>query len=162
MKLKAIIIDDEPFVRDDLRQMLAAHKEIEAAAEDGTTNKKFVIMTPSGTSSTWTPPKVAMFGLDSGVMVIKSLIAMLPGGDEGLKGMQGSLMPLMMMGGMDGMGMGGDGDSGMDKIMPMLLMSQMGNLGGGAGAGNMIQMMMMMKMMGGKGGGFGGGGGFFE
>ena len=29
MKLKAIIIDDEPFVRDDLRAMLAAHETIE-------------------------------------------------------------------------------------------------------------------------------------
>jgi two-component system LytT family response regulator len=36
MKLKAIIIDDEPFVRDDLRHMLASHKEIEVAAEAGT------------------------------------------------------------------------------------------------------------------------------
>jgi two-component system LytT family response regulator len=36
MKLKAIIIDDEPFVRDDLRDMLAAHKEIEIVGEAGT------------------------------------------------------------------------------------------------------------------------------
>jgi len=36
MKLKAIIIDDEPFVRDDLRAMLAAHKEIEIVGEAGT------------------------------------------------------------------------------------------------------------------------------
>jgi two-component system LytT family response regulator len=36
MKLKAIIIDDEPFVRDDLRDMLAAHGDIEVAGEAGT------------------------------------------------------------------------------------------------------------------------------
>jgi two-component system LytT family response regulator len=36
MKLKAIIIDDEPFVRDDLRHMLAAHKDIDVAGEAGT------------------------------------------------------------------------------------------------------------------------------
>jgi two-component system LytT family response regulator len=36
LKLKAIIIDDEPFVRDDLRHMLASHMEIEVAAEAGT------------------------------------------------------------------------------------------------------------------------------
>lgn len=109
---------------------------------------KFRIMSPSGSSTTWTPPKVAMFGLDSGVMVLKSLIEMLPQGEEGLNGIQGSLMPLMMMG-----GDGGD----MEKIMPMLLMSQMGGMGGaGAGANNMVQMMMMSKMMGGNGGnGFG-------
>jgi two-component system LytT family response regulator len=33
MKLKAIIIDDEPFVREDLRYMLAAHNEIEIVGE---------------------------------------------------------------------------------------------------------------------------------
>ena len=36
MNLKAIIIDDEPFVRDDLRAMLAAHEAIEVACEAGT------------------------------------------------------------------------------------------------------------------------------
>ena len=36
MKLRAIIIDDEPLVRDDLRGMLAAHKEIEIVGEAGT------------------------------------------------------------------------------------------------------------------------------
>jgi len=36
MKLKAIIIDDEPFVRDDLRGMLAAHSEIEIVGEADT------------------------------------------------------------------------------------------------------------------------------
>lgn len=36
MKLKAIIIDDEPFVRDDLRDMLVAHGDIELVGEAGT------------------------------------------------------------------------------------------------------------------------------
>jgi len=36
MKLKAIIVDDEPYVRDDLRHMLAAHKDIDVAGEAGT------------------------------------------------------------------------------------------------------------------------------
>jgi two-component system LytT family response regulator len=36
MNLRALIIDDEPFVRDDLRGMLAAHKEIEIFGEAGT------------------------------------------------------------------------------------------------------------------------------
>ncbi len=35
MSLKAMIIDDEPFVRDDLRYMLSAHQEIEVAWEAG-------------------------------------------------------------------------------------------------------------------------------
>ena len=33
--LKALIIDDEPFARDDLRHMLAAHKDVEIAWETG-------------------------------------------------------------------------------------------------------------------------------
>ena len=36
MKRKAIIIDDEPFIRHDLREMLSAHKDIEVAGEAGT------------------------------------------------------------------------------------------------------------------------------
>ena len=36
MKLKAMIVDDEPFARDDLRQMLACQKEIEVTCEAGT------------------------------------------------------------------------------------------------------------------------------
>ncbi len=35
MTIKAMIIDDEPFVRDDLRYMLSAHQEIEVAWEAG-------------------------------------------------------------------------------------------------------------------------------
>lgn len=105
------------------------------------TIKKFVIMNPNGSSGTWTPPKVSMLGFESGVMVLKSLTEMLPGGKTGLDGMQANLMPLLMMG----------GDFGdFDQIIPMLLMSQMGMGGAGAGAGNMMQMMLMMKMLGGK------------
>lgn len=36
MKLKALIVDDEPFARDDLRHMLACQKEIEVTGEAGT------------------------------------------------------------------------------------------------------------------------------
>ena len=36
MKRKAIIIDDEPFIRDDLREMLADHRDIEVVGEAGT------------------------------------------------------------------------------------------------------------------------------
>ncbi len=35
MTIKAMIIDDEPFVRDDLRYMLSAHQEIEVVWEAG-------------------------------------------------------------------------------------------------------------------------------
>lgn len=119
--------------------------------------KRFKLMTPSGTTTTWTPPKVSTFGFDSGVMVLRSLMNMLPGGEAGLNNMQGMLMPMMMMG----------SDSGMDleKMMPMMLFSQLGASGTGADAmganNNMMQMMMMMNMMGGKSGSKNGPG-FFE
>lgn len=114
------------------------------AAVDVPEVKKFRVMSLEGTESIWTPPKATILGLDSGVMVLRSLMTMLPAGDKGLSQMQGMLMPMLMMSGGD---LGGD----LDSMMPMLLMSQMG--GGDAGSmGNMMQMMFMMKMLNGKGG----------
>ena len=107
--------------------------------------KRFQIMSPSGNLATWTPPKLSMLGFDSGVMVLRSLMNMLPGGKSGLDSMSGMLMPMMMMG----------GDVDMDSIMPMMLFSQLGASGTGEdanpmGGNNMMQMMMMMQMMGNK------------
>ena len=112
--------------------------------------KSFVLLKADGTRSNWAPPKVQMLGFDSGVLVLRSLMNMLPGGQSGLTGMQSMLMPLMMMG----------GDSlDLDSMMPMLLMSQMGvpTPDGGTtqplGGQNMMQMLMfsqMMKQMGGS------------
>lgn len=103
-------------------------------------NGKFRVMNTDGTSATWTAPKVSILGLDSGVMVLRSLMTMLPNGDKGLGQMQGMLLPLMMMGG---------DNLDLDKMLPLMLMSQSGGLGDAAG-GNMMQMMLMMQMM--KGG----------
>jgi hypothetical protein len=137
-----------------------------AATAEKPAMKRFGLMTPGGTITTWTPPKVSMLGFDSGVMVLRSLVNMLPGGEGGLGTMQNMLMPMMMMG-----GMGGDSDGMLDQLMPMMLFSQLGASGTGAdaagasGMGNMMQMMMMMKMMGGKSGSpFGGkaGNNFFD
>jgi hypothetical protein len=128
--------------------------------------KSFTLLKPDGTRTHWSPPKVAMFGFDGGVMVLRSLMNMLPGGASGLAGMQSTLLPLMMMGGGDGADIG--------DMMPMLLMGQMGLGMGGTPAVNadgtpiapaanpmaqMLPMMMLMKMMGGKGGK---GGSFFD
>lgn len=130
--------------------------------------KSFKLMKQDGTRSDWTPPKVQMIGFDSGVMVLRSLMNMLPGGSSGLGQMQSMLMPMMAMG-----MMGGDGDTtsagGLDlkSMMPMMLMSQMGLGGATAPEGanpmaSMMPMMMMMQMMkGGGGGGSKGGKGFF-
>lgn len=101
--------------------------------------KKFSLMSPAGTTHTWTPPKVSMLGFESGVMVLQSLTGMF--GQNGLGDMQNQLMPMFMMGGLDG------GD--LEDIMPMLLMSQSGALGGN----NFLQTYMTMSMMKGMFGG---------
>jgi hypothetical protein len=112
----------------------------------------FVLMKVDGQRTTWKPPKVSMLGMgDTGVMVLRSLLTMLPGGNAGLQGMQGMLMPMMMMGG---------GDLDLEKMMPLMLMGQMQaapiqNPDGTVTAApnpmaNMLPMMMMMQMMGEK------------
>ena len=118
--------------------------------KEGDTGKgpTFELMKVDGTRSHWKAPKISMLGMESGVMVLRSLMTMLPGGNAGLQGMQGMLMPMLMMG----------GDLDLEKMMPMILMSQMGaqptvNVDGTTSAatpafgGNMMQMMMMMAMM---------------
>ena len=108
-----------------------------------TDNGKFRVMSTDGTTSTWTPPKVAMLGFETGVMVLRSLATMLPNGDKGLGAMQNMLLPMLMMGG------GELGD--MESMLPLMLMTQT-NGGDGGGMGNMMQTMMLMKMMGGQNG----------
>ena len=114
------------------------------ATEDKPAIKKFNLMTPTGTTTNWTPPKLSMLGFDSGIMVLRSLMNMLPGGKEGLGSMQNMLMPMLMI---------GDGNVDMESVMPMVLFSQLGSNGEGtdnAGMNNMMQTMLMMQMM--KGG----------
>jgi hypothetical protein len=102
-------------------------------------NKSFRIIRPGGSVSNWVPPKIEMFGLDGGVLVVRSLLNVLPedsGG--GLKGFQSNLLPLLALGG---------NDIDLETIMPLMLMGQ---LGGGAGGNNMLHTIMMMKMLGGS------------
>jgi hypothetical protein len=123
----------------------------------------FVLMKVDGTRSTWKPPKVTMLGMESGVMVLRSLMTMLPGGNAGLTGLQGALMPMMMMS-----QMGGGEGMNMEAMMPMLLMGQMNAAPVAAADGTvvaapnpmaqMMPMMMMMQMMKGDKGGSNGGG----
>lgn len=117
------------------------------------TEKSFRLMKTDGTVSQWNPPKVNMMGLDSGVLVLRSLLNMT--GQSGLGQMQSSLMPMLAMGMIDG-------DSDMSDMIPLLLMSQSGATGTDgamnpfAGGGNMMQTMMMMQMFKKMGGGKGG------
>jgi hypothetical protein len=108
--------------------------------EDGD-KVKFKLMKPNGETASWNPPKVTMMGFESGVMVLRSLVSMLPTGDKGLGQLQNALMPMMLMGGMDG--------DGMDKLMPFLLMSQV-NGGDQNALSGMMQAMMFASML--KGG----------
>jgi hypothetical protein len=116
-------------------------------------HKTFGLLSPTGTSSNWNPPKVSMIGMDDGVMVLRSLINMLPGGGEGLNGLNSMLMPMLLM---------SDGDLDMEGIMPMMLMMSMGNTMQAttdsegntvtnpmAGMSNIMMPMMMMQMFGG-------------
>lgn len=105
----------------------------------------FRLMKKDGTVSQWNPPKVTMLGFDSGVMVLRSLMNMLPGGQSGLGQLQQSLLPMMAC------GMIGDGD--MDSMLPMMLMTMTGAGGISAGADgssapNPMNMMMPMMMAG--------------
>lgn len=109
--------------------------------------KSFQMLKPSGTISKWVPPKVQMLGFDSGVMVVRSLLNLLPTGTGGLSQMQNMLQMMMFA---------GDGDINFEKIMPMMLMSQMSAPAGADPAANpmaqMMPMMMFMNMMKGDGG----------
>lgn len=103
---------------------------------------KFKLMKPNGETTGWTPPKVHMLGFETGVMVLRSLVSMLPNGDKDVGTMQNMLMPLMMM---DSDNMFG-GSGVMDKMMPFMLM-QMMNGSGGMNNMNMFMPLMMMQMM---------------
>lgn len=113
---------------------------------DGT-KTTFRIIRSGGSVSTWNPPKVQMFGLDSGVLVVRSLMTMLPGGDVGLQGLQGMLLPMMMLGG---------DNLDLEKFLPLMLMGQLSG-GGTNPMASMMPMLMMQKMLGGDGNVFGGG-----
>lgn len=115
------------------------------AEKDGVITYKFKLMKPNGETTSWNPPKVSLMGFESGVMVLRSLMTMLPGGQGDLSQMQGMLMPLMMMGGLEG--------DAMDKMMPLMLMQMMNGQGQGGGMGNMMQTMMLMSMLKGDKGG---------
>ena len=124
---------------------------IEKIAGDEATGKrpKFTLMKVDGTTSAWTPPKVSMLGMESGVMVLKSLLTMLPGGSAGLGGLQTMLLPMLMMNGGD--------SSSIEDLLPMLLMGQMQAAPVVAADGTttvapnpmaqMLPMMFQMKMM---------------
>jgi hypothetical protein len=106
------------------------------------TEKGFKVMKPSGETVSWQPPKVSMLGLDSGVMVLRSLVNMLPNGNQGLGQMQNLLLPMLMMGG------GDIGEGQLEKLLPLVLMSQTSG-GDQGGMNQMLQTMMMMNLMGG-------------
>jgi hypothetical protein len=126
------------------------------------TEHRLSLIKPDGTHTQISPPKTQMLDVGGGVMVVRSLMNMLPGGTGGLNGLMGTMMMLQMAGG---------GDSDIEEMLPMMLMMQGAGATSGdpaaAAAGNpmagmqqMLPLMMMTKMMGknkgGNGGFFGG------
>ena len=111
--------------------------------------KAMELMKPDGTRSRWVPPRVQMIGFDSGVMVLRSLINMLPGGNQQLGSMQGMLLPMLSMGMLD---TDGDSEFSLEKLMPLMLMGQMqpgtDTAQSTASMQMMMQMMLMSKMLG--------------
>lgn len=115
-------------------------KDIDGTAKV-TGQVSFKLLKPNGETASWKAPKIQMLGFDAGgVMVVRSLMSMLPGGQADLGAMQGMLMPMMMMAG------DGDTDDMMGKMLPMMLMMGQQN-GGIAGQGQNMMMPMMMAMM---------------
>lgn len=111
-------------------------------------NTSFILLKTDGQRTQWSPPKVSLLGFDAGVMVLRPLINMLPGGQGGMQGLQNSLMPLMLM---------GDGENDIESVLPLMLMGQMqapvvqdANGNQVAAPNPMAQMlptMLMMKML---------------
>lgn len=112
--------------------------------EDGD-KVSFRLLKVSGETVSWKAPKIQLMGFDGGVMVLRSLLTMLPGGAGDLGALQSNLLPMLMM-------MGDDGDSGgmLEKMMPLMLMQSMGGAGGAAAGGGMMNGMMLAMMMSGK------------
>lgn len=110
----------------------------------GKNAKSFRLLKQDGTQSTWTPPKVKVLGMDTGVLVLRNLMNLLPSGQEGFGNLQGMLLPLMMTGMLDS-----DGDGELKDMLPMMLMMQgVGGIGQGnsQGMGMMMQALMMQKL----------------
>ena len=111
--------------------------------------KSISLIKPDGTHTTFTPPKTQLLDFGSGVMVVRSLLNTLPGGEAGLGGMANMLMMVSMMGG---------GNVDLEKMMPMMLMmngaggtaTNSATTGPMAAMQGMMPMMMMMQMMNGQ------------
>lgn len=101
----------------------------------------FKLMKPSGDLVSFNPPKVQMFGLEGGIMVLRSLMTMLPGGANGLGGIQSVLLPMIQMAAFTGQEMD------LSQMMPMILFSTMQGDQSGQAAGGMAGMMQTMMMM---------------
>ena len=108
------------------------------------------LIRPDGTHATFTPPKTQLLDFGSGVMVVRSLLNSLSGGQAGLGQMQNMLLPMLMM---------GDGDMDLERLMPMMLMmggaqptitnpdgTAAANPMGGMNMASMMPMFMMMSM----------------
>lgn len=109
----------------------------------------FSLMTPSGSTTKFTPPKVSILGMDSGtngVMVVRSLINLMPNGQTGVDTLNNNMLPFLMLGG-DNMDM--------ESLLPLMLFSQLGANGtgqdgnaGGIFGGGIMNTLLLAKMLG--------------
>lgn len=118
------------------------------------------LLDQNGMTKQYTPPKVAMVGID-GALVVKSLTSLF--GNNGATGFTNALLPLMLANDGDESSLSeilpfmllsqqqaGDNANAMSQMLPLILMLK-GNKGGGNKDG-----LLMAMMMGGMGGGAGG------
>jgi hypothetical protein len=107
------------------------------------TAKSVTVMTKQGQTTSITPRKVVMLGGNGDtLLVLRSLISMAGGTEQGFMGMQQSMLPMLML-------MGDNDKADGDMLSTMLMMQMMGGAGGQQ-AGGMNPMMLMMMMMKGK------------
>lgn len=130
---------DAIFVNDTLKGWIIEITEPTDGTEE---TRKFQVISKTGSVSAWRPPKVKILGFETGVMVLRSMMAMMPGGTGDLS----SVHQTMMMMGM----MGGNGGGNNDMMKFMMMQSLMGGTNSGTNPMAAMMPMLMMNSLGGQ------------
>lgn len=104
------------------------------------TAKSVTVMTKQGQTTSITPRKVVMLGGNGDtLLVLRSLISMAGGTEQGFMGMQQSMLPMLML-------MGDNDKADGDMLSTMLMMQMMGGATGQQASGmNPMMLMVMLK-----------------
>ena len=101
-------------------------------------NLVFDVLRPSGTQSSWSPPKVQnAFTSGQNVQVLRTMTSMFGSNADNKMSEIQQMLPMMMM-------MGGNNTNVMQQMLPMLMMT------GNSKMDPMMMMFMMMNQMGGN------------